>query len=255
MFVAVGTSPQLDIRRRARPYSGWAGYSVDQFLPSQRSSIYELVLAAARSNVRVNAIAATPKLLAEYLQAFEAVNDQIPIKGRRFVLIHVGFASEEQQEQMKRLGVVPTVHVNAMLWKAGSKRIAGLTADQLSAYVPLNSYADQGIPFVLATDNIPIDPLQTFWVAVSRQDRETGQVIAPDQRISRAEALRALTINGAYLSFDESNRGSIEVGKRADLVVLSDDLLTIPDTEIRDIDVLRTMVGGRYVYQKAGDRR
>ena len=75
--------------------------------------------------------------------------------------------------------------------------------------------------------------------------------IAPTQAITRAEALRCSTINGAYLSFDEDKRGSIEVGKLADLAVLSADPLTVEESRIRDIRSLMTIVGGRVVYEAA----
>ena len=69
------------------------------------------------------------------------------------------------------------------------------------------------------------------------------------EAISRAEALRCATVNGAYLSFDEDKRGSIEVGKLADLAVLSADPLTVEEPRIRDITSLMTIVGGRVVYE------
>jgi predicted amidohydrolase YtcJ len=73
--------------------------------------------------------------------------------------------------------------------------------------------------------------------------------VAPDQAITRAEALRCATINGAYLSFDEEKRGSLEPGKLADLAVLSVNPLTVEEKSIADITSLMTMVGGRIVHQ------
>ena len=73
--------------------------------------------------------------------------------------------------------------------------------------------------------------------------------MGPDQAITRAEALRCATINGAYLSFDEDKKGSLEPGKLADLAVLSDNPLTVEEKSIADITSLMTMVGGRLVHQ------
>ncbi len=76
-----------------------------------------------------------------------------------------------------------------------------------------------------------------------------GKVIAPHQCVSREEALRAVTLNGAYLTFEAEKKGSIEAGKWADLVVLEDDLLTLPEDRIRDLTIRVTIVGGRLVYE------
>ena len=77
-----------------------------------------------------------------------------------------------------------------------------------------------------------------------------GKVVNPAERITREQALRMWTLNAAYLSFDEKVKGSIEPGKLADLVVLSKDLLTCPEDDIRGIEAEGTMVGGKFVYSR-----
>ena len=246
IYAAVGTSPQFEIRSRERPYPGWAGYGVDHTLPPDRGSLRELILGAAGANLRPSAVARAENF-ESYLDAFEQANAQVPISDRRFVLVHVGYADEAQQDQIKRLGVVPTIHAG-FLWKRGLANTAAASDEQLNNYLPLRSYVEKGIPFVMATDNVPVNPLRALWAAVARKDEATGTVIAPEQKISREDALRAMTINGAYLAFAEHERGSIELGKLADLVVLAGDLLTVPEDEIKDLEVLMTMVGGNVVY-------
>jgi hypothetical protein len=78
--------------------------------------------------------------------------------------------------------------------------------------------------------------------------RESGKVINPEERITVEEAIRAVTITPAYSTFEEDLKGSIEPGKLADLVVLGRDILTVPPLEIKDIPILRTMMGGEFVY-------
>jgi len=209
-----------------------------------------LVMAAAKANLRANAITVMTHELDLYLDAFESVNKRIPITNKRFVLQHLGYVTESHQTRIKRLGIVPTLIPSSILWMSGSEMIKGVSADKLTRFIPLKSFVEKGIPFVLCTDNRPINPLHTFWVAVSRIDRITGKVIAPTQKISREDVLKAFTINGAYLTFEEGIKGSIEVGKLADLVVLSDDILTCPEQKIKEINVLSTMVGGKIVYNK-----
>jgi len=244
IYAEVGASPQLAIRAQQRPYPGWAGYGVDQVLAPDRAALVDLAAAAAQADLRVTGDA---DQLAGYLDAFARVNATLPIAQRRYVLFHVDFATAAQQALIKQLGIVPTV-ITTRLWRDGSARTRDVDAARLDEYVPLRSFIEQGIPFVLVTDNTPVEPLYALWAAVARQDTTTGETIGPRQKISRPDALRALTINGAYLTFTEAERGSIELGKYADLAVLSDDLLTVPEDRIKDIDVVMTIVGGRIVH-------
>ena len=250
IHVAVGDSPQDDIRKNASSNPGWAGYSVDSILPTDRASLSDLIHASARAGLRVNAITYDEATLEECLTILEAVNEEIPISDRRFVLQHLSFVTDRHRARLRELGIMSVVVPGTTIWKNGLKRTRDLPEAEASTYVPLGSFVEEGIPFAFATDNVPIEPLQTLWGAITRKDMETGQVVAPDQIISRADALRAFTINGAYLTFEEDKKGSIEVGKFADFAVLSADLMTVPAYEIRDIDVLMTVVGGTIVYQK-----
>jgi predicted amidohydrolase YtcJ len=250
IWTSVGKSAVDSIRRKEAPYNAWAGYGADMVLPPERGTLYDLVLAAAKANLRANAKAAALPILDRYLDAFKRVNEQIPIADRRFALMHLRWVTESQQEKIKELGVVPTVIVHKMVGKRGSAATRGISPEKLETLVPLKSFVDKGIPFVLCTDNVPINPLHILQAAVERKDFVTGEVIAPNQRISREEALKGLTIYGAYLTFEEDIKGSIELGKLADLVVLSDDIMTSPEDKIEDAEVLLTMVGGKIVYKK-----
>ncbi len=109
-------------------------------------------------------------------------------------------------------------------------------------------YLDQSVRFGLGTDNKPYSPFPTIWAAVVRQERTTSEMIGPTQTLTRMEALRAITMGGAYFSFEEDRRGSLEIGKLADLAVLSDDFLAVPEDEISSLHSVLTMVGGRVVH-------
>lgn len=91
--------------------------------------------------------------------------------------------------------------------------------------------------------------MHALWAIVARRKRETGELIAPAQRVSRHEALQALTINGAYLTYEEANKGSIEPRKWADLVVLAEDLFEVDEERLKDIPIAMTIVGGQVVYE------
>ena len=94
-----------------------------------------------------------------------------------------------------------------------------------------------------------VDPVASFHSTVSRKIRD-GSAFYPDQRMSRLEALKSYTLNGAYAAFEETSRGSLKPGKYADMVVLSKDIMTVPEDQIRSAEVLYTIVGGKVRYKK-----
>ena len=98
---------------------------------------------------------------------------------------------------------------------------------------------------------MPVSLFWPIWQTVARLDRVTNAPIAPEQALTREQALRCATMDGAYLTFDEDKKGSLEPGKLADLAVLSADPLTCAEPAIRDIAADMTMVGGKVVYQSA----
>jgi predicted amidohydrolase YtcJ len=94
-----------------------------------------------------------------------------------------------------------------------------------------------------------VDPIASYYASVSRKLKD-GTVFFPDQRMSRMEALKSYTINGAYAAFEEDNRGSLKPGKYADITVLSKDILKVPEDEIPTAKVSYTIVGGKVLYKK-----
>src|SRR5690606_31713103 len=92
------------------------------------------------------------------------------------------------------------------------------------AIVPLRRLLDAGVPVSFGTDNLPPSLFNPIYHAVARRDRATGEVIAPAQKLSRGEALQCATWGGAYLMGQEGETGTLDVGKKADLAILSDDL-------------------------------
>ena len=96
-----------------------------------------------------------------------------------------------------------------------------------------------------------VDPIASFWASVTRRLPDGG-TFDPDQRLSREQALRSYTLNNAYAAFEEELKGSITPGKLADIVVLSHDILEVPESEIRDARVVLTILGGDVVYQDEG---
>jgi predicted amidohydrolase YtcJ len=94
-----------------------------------------------------------------------------------------------------------------------------------------------------------VDPIASYWSAISRRLPDGGR-FDPDQRLTREQALRSYTLNNAYAAFEEELKGSLTVGKLADLVVLDRDILTVPEEEVRDARVVLTMVGGEILHER-----
>jgi predicted amidohydrolase YtcJ len=114
---------------------------------------------------------------------------------------------------------------------------------------PMRSPMDHGITVAISSDILPIGPMVGIYAATTRKGM-TGTVYGPDEIISREEAIRAYTLLGAYLNFEEDVKGSLESGKFADMIVLSDDILTIDEESIMDIEVEQTYVDGQLVYSR-----
>ncbi|MDE2939610.1 MAG: amidohydrolase [Chloroflexota bacterium] len=237
-----GNRYTAEARSSLLPYTGWAG-----FIQSYHSPDFfaETVRLAAENNLRVNTLVREP--LEEVLDVFEAVDRNIPLKGRRWTLAHVLQTTERQLHRIRDMGLLVETIPLTELWLRGTPYLDNPDlADTAAAH---RRYLEQGVDFSFGTDNKPYNPFATLWAAVARRERVTDQVLGPGQRLTRLEALRAFTIGGARFSFDEGRRGSLEPGKLADLAVLSGDLLDMPEEEIPRLESRLTMLGGRIVYQ------
>lgn len=114
---------------------------------------------------------------------------------------------------------------------------------------PIRSPMDHGITVAISSDILPIGPMVGIYAAVTRKGM-TGTIYGPDEAITMEEAIRGYTLLGAYLNFEEATKGSLEPGKFADMIVLSDDLLTIDPERIMDVTIEQTFVAGELVFEQ-----
>jgi len=204
-----------------------------------------VLIQCARNDIRAVLNSNAPGVI----DLLDEVDRDVPLKGRRWVLVHISVLSRRDIERIVRMGLVLTSHTNSNIYKEGHTWQARLPRERQRENTPLRDLIDAGIKVGLITDNVPISLFWPIWESVARLSRVTNERIAPEQAITRAEALRCATEHGAYLTFDEDKKGSLEPGKLADLAVLSADPLTVPESAIRDIAADMTMVGGKIVHQ------
>jgi len=248
LFIQAGGNTSIARLLNAEaPYTAWGAYYYDAL---SRDRFRDFAFAAAKYGMRVNTIASDQVSLDAALETFEEIDRLHSIAGSRWVVEHLAQATPKNIETMKRLGIVPTVIPATSVWKNGAARLNQTPEEAREWDTPYRSLIDGGLPLVLGTDNVPPEPFFTLWVTLTREDRDSGDVLGPAQKLSREDALRTMTINGAHLSFEERLKGSIERGKYADLVVIRENYLTIPEDQIKDIRPVMTMVGGKIVYQR-----
>ena len=189
--------------------------------------------------------------VSDILDAYSAVQAELPRLDPRHILIHALMITREDLARAKALGVIPALYPPHIYYYGDRHRDCYLGPQRAAQISPLGTAQRLGLPFTIHDDapSFPIDPLLTIHCAVNRQTA-SGQILGPEECISPLEALKAMTIRGAYQYHEETVTGSIEVGKRADLVILEENPLTCDPAHIKDIRVSQTILGGKTVYRR-----
>ncbi len=182
------------------------------------------------------------------LRIYERLQREMPRRDPRYRLEHCTLVNPSLIERMHKLGVIPTPFSTYVYYHGEKMREYG--PERLNWMFAVRSFLDAGIRVTQASDYPPgpFEPMMALRSEVTRTDNH-GNVWGPKQKITVEQALRVGTINGAYASFEENQKGSITAGKLADLVVLGRDPLRVDPVELIDIPIERTMVGGRWVYE------
>jgi predicted amidohydrolase YtcJ len=180
------------------------------------------------------------------LTAIEKALKEAPRKNHRYRIEQASVLNKELIQRIKKLGLTVSVQPKVVVsefsvWSA----VERLGSERARWFYPLKTLIDEGIVVIGGSDcpMEPLSPLLGIHAAVARQ-------FFPEERITVDEALRMYTVNAAYASFEEDLKGSIEDGKLADLIVLSDDPRITPTSKIGDIKVRMTIVGGKMAYRE-----
>lgn len=236
-----GDAVVAELARRDLPNTGWSGF-VEQ--ANSLGDYRDYCMLAAEYDLRVHTIVAD--LLADVVPILEKVAERHPIGRRRWVIEHIGRARVEDLKKLKQLGLFVTTIPAYFVWKEGGRYVDD--PDFGDSVVPHRSLLTLGVPISCATDNIPYDPFFTMWVAATRHERHQNRVLGPNQRLSGEQALRLMTAEGAWLTFEEDRKGAITPNNFADLAVLSDDPTKVDPEELKDLQCHATMVDGKLIF-------
>jgi len=234
------------------PYGEGGKFRGLQTTPPERFN--ETVKLYNRLGWRVFTHAVGDAAIDEVLAGYEAANAERSIAGKRWGIEHAFIGRRDHLPRMKSLGLLLSLQDH--LYLAGPSLVKYWGRERAFLTTPVKMYLDAGLPVSGGTDSsvVPYSPL---WVIYHFVTRETisGGPMGVDQRVSREDALRMVTRNHWYLTFEEHTKGIIAPGRFADMVVLPEDIMTVPPKRIEQMRVMMTMVGGKVVYRDADFRK
>lgn len=184
------------------------------------------------------------------IKAHEFASEGNPTKERRTTIIHSQFVRKDQLDKYVEYKMIPSLYTEHTYFFADA-HIKNRGMEQASFISPMKTAIEKGLKPTNHTDfNVaPIDQMMVVWTAVNRVSRN-GEVIGADERVSPYQALQAITSNAAYQYFEENQKGSLEAGKLADLVILDKNPLKVDAMDIKNIKVVETIKEGKTVYKK-----
>ena len=248
-------SPQGRTAWMSQPYdAGPPGVDADYVAyPSYEPDAYrQRVDRLLERGVPVLAHANGDEAIELMIDGIEEALSGVEMPDHRSVIIHAQLIREDQLDRVKQLGIVPSYYAaHPFFW--GDWHRLSFGDDRASFISPVRATIERDIPFTVHNDSpiVPPDIMRLVSITVNRLTR-SGYVLGPDQRASVLEALYSVTQGAAYQYFEEDEKGSITVGKRADFVVLESNPLTIDPLQLENVGVVETFARGKSVYQQVG---
>lgn len=223
------------------------------FFVTTPAQLFERTLGADKAQLQVMVHAIGDRAIATQLDVFARVAKENGPRDRRFRIEHAQHIGPNDMGRFAKLGVIPSMQpYHAIDDGRFADKLIG--AERSSRTYAFRSLLDAKATLAFGSDWFvaPPRPMEAIYAAVTRRtlddQRPNGWV--PAQKITVAEALRAHTYGGAYAAFEEGNRGTLDIGMLADFAILERDITAIPAEQIRTVRVMRTVVGGRTVFER-----
>ncbi|MEI7701449.1 MAG: amidohydrolase [Planctomycetia bacterium] len=219
--------------------------------------LYQIAKYCLENDLQITAHSAGDGAVHALIDAYRRVSLDFPIQDKRPCITHCNFMSPEAIQSMKELGIVADIQP-VWLYLDGKTLSRQFGERRTRWFHPYRSLFEQGVIAGGGSDHMqkigslrslnPYNPFLGMWAMLVRQPRWTDDVLHPEECVSREQAIRFYTINNAWLTFEEKEKGSLEPGKLADFIVVDRDLLQCPVAEFRETKVEQTWLGGRQVY-------
>jgi len=227
------------------------------FIPPER--LVKIVRLAMQNDLQPTAHAVGDAAVHALVDAYEQVDRELPVRAQRPCISHSNFMTPEAIEKMHKLGIVADLQP-VWIYLDGATLAAHFGDARLACFQPYKSLFERGVVVGGGSDHMQkiepersinrYSPFLGIWTTLVRQPRWTDRPLHAEQAITRQQAIRLYTINNAYLTFEEKEKGSLEPGKLADFIVLDRDPLTCPVDQVKDVQVLSTYLGGKAVYER-----
>ncbi|MDR3675772.1 MAG: amidohydrolase [Acidobacteriota bacterium] len=223
--------------------------------------LYRLARLALENGLQFTAHSVGDGAVQTIVEAYERVNKDFPVRDKRPCITHANFMTAESIQKMKELGIVANMQPD-WLYLDGATLRKQFGNERTTYFQPYRTLFERGVTVGGGSDHMQkigsfrsinqYNPFLGMWITLTRQPRWTDQALHPEQRLTREQAIRFYTINNAYLTFEEKQKGSLEKGKLADFIVLDKDILTCPTDAVKEIEVEQTYLGGKLVYTRPG---
>jgi hypothetical protein len=224
----------------------------------EAEKLYQIAKAALANDLQFTAHSQGDAAVDAMVEAYERINRaDFPLRDKRPSITHASFMSQEAITKMQTIGVVANLQP-AWLYLDGTTLRQHFGDDRLTYFHPYRTLAQAGVTVGGGSDHMqkigslrsinPYNPFLGMWTTIARRSRGAETPLHPEQSLSREQAIRLYTINNAFLTFEETRKGSLEPGKLADFIVLDRNILNCPVDEIKDIKVEATYLGGERVY-------